>query len=285
MKTIDTLIADIQGIFINGATITPEEEKAFGEKISSTICSRIRDYGKERDGHLRLSSLGKPDRETWYRVHAQEKSEALSPEVLLKFMYGDILEDLILFMAELSGHSVTHQQEEVTCGGIVGHIDAVIDGCLVDVKSASVYGLKKFKDGSIVFDDPFGYIPQQSAYRQSPELRNVVTDPSVYFLAIGKEHGDLVLCEVEEEDLIDAEAKAKHQRAIVSGELPERCYSDVEDGKGGNRTLCTKCNYCPFKGTCWSDSNGGSGLRGFKYSNGVKWLTHVEKLPKVEEVI
>ena len=50
---------------------------------------------------------------------------------------------------------------KITVNGVDGHIDCVIDGELVDIKSALLtYGLKKFKDGSVAKgQDPFGYIP------------------------------------------------------------------------------------------------------------------------------
>ena len=39
-------------------------------------------------------------------------------------------------------------------------MDCKIDGVVTDVKSTSTFGFKKFKDGSLAFDDPFGYIAQ-----------------------------------------------------------------------------------------------------------------------------
>jgi len=41
---------------------------------------------------------------------------------------------------------------------ILGHRDCVIDGCVVDVKSTSSIGFKKFRDGSIKHSDSFGYL-------------------------------------------------------------------------------------------------------------------------------
>jgi hypothetical protein len=57
----------------------------------------------------------------------------------------------------------------------------------------------------------------------------------------------------------------------------------VPDGKKGNMKLNKNCNYCPHKFDCYADANGGQGLRGFKYSNGITYLTHVEVAPRVEE--
>ena len=38
-------------------------------------------------------------------------------------------------------------------------------------------------------------------------------------------------------------------------------------------------------GATISDSNKGMGLRTFKYSNGYRYFTHVEKEPQVEELL
>ena len=65
---------------------------------------------------------------------------------------------------------------------------------------------------------------------------------------------------------------------------PDICYPPVPEGKSGNMKLDTNCVYCPHKYTCWQDSNGGVGLRVIKYANGLKYLTRVAVLPKVDEV-
>ena len=79
------------------------------------------------------------------------------------------MEHLILFLAELSGHKVTDQQKKVTVDGIVGHMDSKIDGEVVDVKTASSHSFKKFKDGSLYGDDPFGYVAQLSGYEENED--------------------------------------------------------------------------------------------------------------------
>jgi hypothetical protein len=61
---------------------------------------------------------------------------------------------------------------------------------------------------------------------------------------------------------------------------PDRCYSDVPDGKSGNRKLAAGCAYCDFKVECWKDANDGKGLRKFKYSNGSRFFTKIVKRPQ-----
>ena len=45
------------------------------------------------------------------------------------------------------------------------------------------------------------------------------------------------------------------------------------------------CVYCSHKIECHSDTNDGKGLRLFKYAKGIEYLTQVNQLPRVEEII
>src|SRR5690606_25725922 len=105
-----------------------------------------------------------------------EDGEPLRPEAYLKFLYGDILEDLLLFLAEAAGHTVVGRQDEQEIAGIKGHRDCVIDGTVVDAKSASSYSFKKFKEGRLREDDPFGYVDQLQSYIHSGQNDPLVTD-------------------------------------------------------------------------------------------------------------
>ena len=66
--------------------------------------------------------------------------------------------------------------------------------------------------------------------------------------------------------------------------MPPKCYPDEPDGKSGNRKLAIGCVFCGYRDHCWSDANGGKGLRKFKYSTGIRYLTQVHKTPDVQEV-
>ena len=44
------------------------------------------------------------------------------------------------------------------------------------------------------------------------------------------------------------------------------------------------CTWCRHKFVCHSDANEGKGLRVFRYSKKLEYLTHVVKLPRVTEV-
>lgn len=276
MKSIDTLVPDIQELFNNGATLTQEALSVFEKAVSGNLGARFAEYSTVRKPTLRLSNIGKPLRQLWFDVASGLEPEPFGPDTKLKFLYGDVLEDLLILLAVEAGHTVTDLQKEVEVDGITGHIDCIIDGVLVDVKSASTYSFKKFEFRSIKEDDPFGYIGQLSGY--SHALGNM----DAAFLVVDKTLGHLCLCqfskeELQEYDVIRRVAQVKH---TVAQRVPpsEYCYDGIPDGKSGNVKLPIGCSYCGHKWNCRD------GLRAFAYSNGPVYLTKVIREPNVPEI-
>jgi hypothetical protein len=195
------------------------------------------------------------------------------------FLYGHVIEELILFLAREAGHEVTDCQREVELAGIKGHIDAIIDGKVMDVKSASSRSFDKFADGSLKDNDPFGYIKQIGFYKQG-----LVMDGG--FLAMDKQFGHLTTYLPEED--VNVVPRIDELKYLAKEDTPEpvrlRAYDPVPYGKSGNYVLCTECKYCSHKLNCWADANDGKGLRAFMYSNGPIFFTKVVHTPKVDEV-
>ena len=281
-KTLDTLIPDVHALLTEGAEPTAEHVEAFATELSSLVASRIRAGLEERKDGIRMSGVGRCVRQQWYQVHGTGEPEEFSGQTLLKFMIGDIVEAALLYLAKEAGHTVTHEQAEVELNGVKGHNDAIIDGVVVDVKTASPYAFRKFQDGSITENDPFGYMEQIAGYAEAHGKL-----PGAFW-AFEKSNGAMALCEFEWEELepYNVSERIDTIREAITNEQepPERDHEDVPEGASGNMALCTNCSYCPFKQECWADSNGGMGLRTFIYSKGPKYLTHVEKEPKVYEV-
>lgn len=279
-----TLPEDIYALFDSATDHEVSEENVewAGEVFKDILRSRLQKR-QEKKGEevLRFSALGKKDRQLWYQANKPETAEKLPGKMGFKFLYGDVLEILLLFLAKESGHEVTHLQHKVECDGVLGSMDAVIDGVPVDCKSASTYSYQKFADGGFVFDDPFGYIQQLSGYAHA-----IGNTERAGFLVCDKTHGDICFAEIDELD-IQANPpglRIAEQRTVVNlPSPPERCYPDVPEGKSGNKKLGVGCSYCAFKDECWSDANGGTGLRKFFYSRGPVWLTTVKKPPRVGE--
>lgn len=278
-KSLDTLIPDIYDAVKSGVEITEAQAHKFGHALSNLISERLRPRAEPRAFTLRMSNIGKGARQLWYEKRFASGEEFQGP-TLIKFIYGEILEQLVLFLADAAGHKVTEHQGEVSLNGIRGHIDADINAVTVDVKSASPYSFKKFKDGSLVDNDSFGYMEQLASYS---EARG--TDGA--FIAIDKVSGELAKLSFTKEELsqIKVADRIDFLKVVVeSDDIPERCYSDEEYGKSGNRALSVNCSYCGYKDRCWADSNGGIGLRKFIYSSKPVFMTEVRVEPKVFEV-
>lgn len=272
MKTIDTLVADIMELVGNPdrSALDPDRVQGFGSALASRVSMKITE--DRVPTHLRMSNLGMPcERHLWYKVNVPDKAESLPAAARMKFLFGDILEELLLFLARETGHTVEREQERVEYHGVVGHIDAVIDGVLVDVKSASSASFTKFAAGLQPQVDSFGYLTQLDLYMHALDL------PLGAFLVIDKTLGKVCLDRHSRSTrnwLHDIE----HKRAVVSGRIPSRAYTTEADGVSGNEKLGTVCSYCDFKRDCWP------GLRTFAYANGPRFLTAVRSLPKVPEL-
>lgn len=278
-KSLTNLVPDIFSLFDPTTTHTPNEENLenFANNIKDLL--RVRLQGRKDDfSPLRFSSLGRPDRQLWYMANPDKElpPEELDPKTYFKFLYGDVIEQLVIFLAKEAGHKVEHEQLEIEVNGVKGHIDAIIDGVLVDVKSASPHGYTKFKENTILDNDPFGYVAQLSGYA------NVLTPgKAAAWIAFDKVSGDMCICPLSASIIssFNVEQRIEHLKEVVSSvNLPNKCYSPEPEGKSGNMKLSTGCSYCPHKFRCWPE------VRTFIYSTGPKYLTHVEREPNVFEV-
>ena len=283
-KKLTTVVEDIYdriGVLGQGETIDVCDKDL--DKFAEFMKQALKDWltpRSKREPALRMSNIGKPKRQLWYDMNSKRETQGIPSPVLIKFLYGHILERVVLFLTELSGHKVTDEQKEVKISGILGHMDCKIDGEVVDIKSASGFAFKKFRDGSLPDDDPFGYMAQLAGYEHSEET----TDGG--FLAINKETGELALFQPDELDKPNIPFKIEDlQKVIKSDTPPEFCYEPVPEGTSGNYRLPRECRYCAHKFECHKDSNDGQGLRAFKYSKGITYLTKVVREPKVEELL
>ena len=281
-KNIDTLVEDIYSLFDvdkkNNLKDLDKHLKEFTDGVTETIKHLMNEEHTPKR-NLRLSAIGKPARQLWYDKHTEHEDKKLNPSLRIKFFYGHLLEEVLILFTKLAGHTVTAQQKEVEVEGVKGHQDCFIDGVLVDCKSASGKSFLKFKNNTLSVDDPFGYIPQISAYAEG----NGVNEAA--FLAIDKQNGDICLTKVHSVEMINAKDRVKHlKKALDKDRPPDKCYTDVSDGMSGNRKLAVGCVYCNHKRLCWADTNMGQGLRVFNYAKGKRFLTQVNRTPDVEEV-
>lgn len=279
MRNIDKLIPDIYNLLESkeipeGVDLEAECER-FGKQVGEVLLAQLQPEADRRG--LRLSQIGRPDRQV-YNAYNSVGREAFRGPTYIKFLYGHIIEEMVLALTRIAGHEVTDEQKEVEVAGVTGHMDCRIDGLLVDVKSCSSYGFKKFKNNKLHEDDPFGYIGQIRAYAYAEG------DSEYGWLALDKQNGTLALLKYDENkpnapyaDAIswDVEGRVTSLKKLVGGDMPPVCYEEVPDGKSGNMRLATGCAYCDFKSTCWPEA------RPYYYSTGPRWLTKVVKEPRV----
>ena len=281
-KRIDTVATDIKKLVANisngkPANVTEENMDRFLKNIKEAFTSWNNPV-REKDGKLRMSILGKPARQLWYDRFSPKKTKAYDASLNIKFLYGHILEHLLLYLVELTGHKVTDQQKKVEIDNIKGHIDAKIDGEVCDVKSASSFSFKKFKNGELVGDDPFGYHAQLSGYEEG------VGTNQGGFLVMDKSSGDV--CFYKPDELAKPNVKnliKTLKETLKRTTPPDRCYQ-LSETKGGNKSLPIGCQFCAHKWECYKDANDGKGLRVFKYSNRYVYLAEVNRQPNVEEI-
>lgn len=273
---IDTLVADVYATLegkapsrgFSSLDLTASLKEAYVK--SNTI--------KERPPKtLYFSEIGDPcPRKLHYRVNSQHLAEKHDGSTLIKFFYGNMLEDFVLATVEAAGHEVTNRQGRATLElengwKVTGKIDAVIDGVLVDVKSTTKFGEEKFKRGLV--DDPFGYSLQLGGYAAA------LGYTSAGFLTIQKELGHLGWYPITvDKKKVIAGAQAAVKAATSDLSELKRLDPVPQSKTSKNMKLCTSCSYCPYKKQCWPE------MRTFLYSNGPEFLVKVVDVPRVNEV-
>ncbi|MBL4795815.1 MAG: hypothetical protein JKY50_00215 [Oleispira sp.] len=296
---IDTLVHDI-GEVLQGkhGWDWVATGQTMGDKVDTIAMDRFSEPPKPRK-YLSMSSIGQAcKRKLWLRVNGTEKGEDLTPDTLLKFFYGDVIEEIVLALAIQSGHEVTGQQDEMSILGVKGHRDAVIDGMTIDVKSASDYAFKKFKEhqlkGYYKYNtktktdewvhasevDAFGYISQLSSYVYAAKDDPLVTNKTHgAFLVMNKVTGEICLDIYDfTEELKVKEAEVEEAKRLIDLSVPSPVLDSEPMGMSGNERLCMHCRYCEHKFFCHPTT------RTFKSARGPVYLSKVVKEPRMEEI-
>jgi len=282
-KTVETLVADIYRLMetkeIADGVDLDEECEVFGRTMADVLREQFRPY--DGRGRLRLSAIGRRDRQIHNSYHGVE-GEPIDGPTYVKFIYGHLIEGMLLALTRISGHSVTDEQKVAYVGGVKGHMDGRIDGVLMDVKSCSSFGFKKFRNNTLHESDSFGYIAQLKAYAHSEG------DSEYGWLAMDKQNGTLAWLQYDENNTTasyydainyDIEQRVLDIKKLVGESvIPSQCFPEVPDGKSGNMKLSTGCSYCAYKHSCFPH------LRTYWYSGGPRYLTKVVRDPKVMEI-
>ena len=290
---IQTLSADIYGVLDATVEHTPDADRAahYAMNIGGAFAKATLKRDKPREmGKLWASDLGKKClRQSWYKFNKPMVEAPLTGNTKFKFLYGNILEEAVLYLAEEAGHVVAYPQERVETiikdWDVTGKIDCTIDGVLVDVKSTSSYGFTRYKHGINASNDSFGYLQQLAFYSRHGTFPHDGSQQG--FVWIDKQNGHIqyTSAPVENRASIDGRAVAIIDAVECKAEtLVPKGYTPEPYGKSGNEALGVACSYCPFKKECWKTSNGGRGLRTFLYNNRPVDFTSVVRTPRVTEI-
>lgn len=279
-KEIKTLVEDMYNVIEGKGGWDGTLGSIMGQGIALVANQRFSKRQEPR-GYLSLSSIGTPcKRKLWYKINQTKDAEELQPNTLLKFFFGDMIEELALTLAIAAGHDVKGQQDRLNVHGIKGHRDAVIDGMTVDVKSASPFAFKKFKEGNLREDDPFGYISQLSSYVYAAKDDPLVTNKTAgAFLVIDKVNGHICLDVYDFEDELKIKEKEMLEaKEMVAGPIPQDRIPPIPQSKTSpNTKLAMSCSYCEFRKLCWPEA------RTFIYSTGPLHLVDVVNEPRVPQ--
>ena len=286
-KTINTLVGDIYKVLEEGHEVSTRDNREEYSARGYLLWADRVEKQPEREATLRMSAMGQPcKRKLWYSVNKPEAQEGIDGKTKMKFLFGDMIEEMVLQLAIAAGHDVQGEQDTLSICGVKGHRDAVIDGITVDVKTASPFAFKKFKYGKLREDDPFGYISQLSSYvyaGHAADPENVHPTKGA-FLVVDKVSGEICLDVYDfKHEVVGKQEEYMSTIEMSEKDTPPQRMADMEDGASGNRKLGMVCSYCGFKDECWPN------LRTFLYKDGMgvkpRFLTKVVREPKVEEVV
>lgn len=300
MPKIETLVDDIyeQLTKLNNGEVIVDEKVLDGyiQTACDNIGNALRNQltpraGSRKEKVIYASEAGKPcHRAVWYAINGETK-EPLPPEVKIKFIQGDLLEELLALLARVAGHEVTDEQKRIKIDlpngwSISGKMDYKIDGVIVDAKSASKSGFAKFRDGTLnkPGNDDFGYMAQLANY----VIHEGEVENDAGFFAISKESCHLTLFQPDPMDLMAAMPDHEVMVADLESPIgPDREYHDEQYDKYGSRVLGRNCGYCDYKKVCWAESNKGQGLRAFwkkeYWGPTLKYFTHIVREPQLKE--
>jgi hypothetical protein len=253
MKSIYTLVSDIQHYITTNEDWYDKVSEDFVSQSRNRLNNRTGDTNNKK-GTLRLSGLAdRCPKALWYSIHHPDQAQQLPPDAQFKYGYGHIIEIMTLSLARLSGHTVEGEQDELRVDGVVGHRDAVIDGCVVDVKSCSSIAFSKYKDGTFSeATDDFGYLYQLDGYVLGSSMDAIVTvKDKGYILAIDKQMGHMALYEhrIRPERIRSRIAYYKYIAERPTAPICE--CGTIQSKTVGETVLNTRASYSAYKHICF----------------------------------
>ena len=251
-------------------TVSPSAIKDFAKECEESV---ERQLNKKRKFSIRMSGLGRPLCQQL--LDRQGLKEDMDYNALFRFMFGDLVESVVVLIMEQADVDIVDKQKAVKLdiGGhtVTGTLDLILRDEMGiekvwDVKSASEWAFKFKYTGfggydKIKEDDPFGYIMQGHLYGEATGL------PFGGWIVVNKSSGEIAMVEApdwQEEDrkeyLKDAEVRVK-RLLDPNPDFVKPFKSEFETYKvkgeiirTGNKTLPKICGMCGYRSHCWSKS-------------------------------
>jgi len=226
----------------------------------------------ERRGEyrIRMSGLGRPLCQQV--LDKQGIKESMQYNTLFRFMFGDMVESLLMLVMREAGVDIvdSQRQVELELGGqtIKGTLDVIIRDELGvekvwDIKSASDWAYKNKFTGfggydSIKDDDPFGYVMQGYLYSAATSM------PFGGWIVVNKSSGEVAVVEAPEWQDDDREAyladAVDRVKFLTNPSVkPFKPFPDEyetyrrkgETLRTENKVLSKECNLCGYRNHCW----------------------------------
>lgn len=250
-----------QNAYKGEAEISEELIEEFGELCKASLRKQF--TPNKREFKIRVSQIGKSLRQQQCELLDCETDEEEPYNTILKFLYGDVVEAILVVLLKASGTKIQELSKKVKLpiGGIEieGELDVKINDKIYDIKSASPFSYdNKFSRG---FDyvnevDNFGYVTQLYLYAEAEKCG------VGGWIVMNKINGEVQVVEPPIEDnkykvqhLQLAETNIKALLATTSLDdvakdlpsVPELFYKKPT----GRRVLDSRFTYFPYKNIVW----------------------------------
>ena len=233
-------------------TISQQTATKIGEDVRDAVIRQF-DNKQRRTFRLRMSNIGKPYCQLWFEKNKPDEALPRPNTFAIAMLIGDIVEAVLKGLMTEAGIEYGDSDNvvlDIETGKISGSYDMVLDGAVVDIKSASDWSYKnKFESyESLKNSDAFGYVGQLAGYAKAAGLL-----PGGW-LVLNKSTGDFKYVPAELD--IDTElTKLKETHDRLEKNEFERCFEPIAETfnrkETGNTILPKECSFCDFRKSCW----------------------------------